>query len=768
MDKSDKETHSSHPASQGVTKLFRPSGSLRNRLLKDSLAKFVVTIGGALVVLAVAGILAVIVSEVVPLFKPAHVVASVPPSLNDPIEKPIAIELDESTGVLCSVGESGRAVCRSLGSVGVLADVAFKLDLDEKFTCFSRPEPGRLYMGTSQGRVVPLNISFVKDRNSAGEESLRATLEFGSPLLMSKEPFSLHALAVDTSGNKLVLAGAGKDAELRLYRRTQSRSLIGGGAPTEERERILVDTIGEVSAIVFGRHSADLYLGTSAGELIRYANVSRSYKQQNKVFASSNKKVPITALEFLLGGETLISGDAHGEVKSWMLVSRDSLKADSQINEPGDDATSVLRIIKTFPKHERAISGIAASGRYRFFATLDSAGDVVIHHSTTGISSATVRTGVSDSSGISFSNKGEGVLVVGQDRALAKLALNWQYPEASIGALFGKVAYEGYPEPTLVWQSSGASDEFEPKLSLVPLLYGTMKGTFYALIFAVPVALLGALYTSEFMSSRVKGFVKPVIELLAGIPSVVLGFLAGLWLAPKLVDYVIGLFLAPWMILVFIVVGGSLIYPRLEKTQHLKHHPLPLLVGLVLLAIGSAFYVGACVQADYFPQGFTFWLEQIGMTYDQRNSLVVGIAMGFAIVPVIFTIAEDCLSSVPASARAASLALGANRWQTATLVVLPAALSGVFSAVMIGFGRAVGETMIVLMATGNTPIMDFSMFTGFRAMSANIAVELPEAPQGGTLYRVLFLCAFVLLAFTSVVNFLAELVRQRLRRRLRQ
>jgi phosphate transport system permease protein len=167
-----------------------------------------------------------------------------------------------------------------------------------------------------------------------------------------------------------------------------------------------------------------------------------------------------------------------------------------------------------------------------------------------------------------------------------------------------------------------------------------------------------------------------------------------------------------------------------------------------------------------FGADFKGWLNSAtGLIYDQRNSLVVGLAMGFAVIPIIFTIAEDAFSSVPSNLTAASLALGASRWQTALRVVLPTASPGIFSAVMIGFGRAVGETMIVLMATGNTPTMDWSIFNGMRTLSANIAVEIPEAPGGGTLYRVLFLAALLLFGMTFVVNTLAEIVRQRLRER---
>jgi phosphate transport system permease protein len=142
--------------------------------------------------------------------------------------------------------------------------------------------------------------------------------------------------------------------------------------------------------------------------------------------------------------------------------------------------------------------------------------------------------------------------------------------------------------------------------------------------------------------------------------------------------------------------------------------------------------------------------------------------MGFAVIPLIYTLAEDALNSVPEHLRAASLACGATLWQTALWVVLPTAISGVFSAIMIGMGRAVGETMIVVMAAGNTPIIDWNIFNGLRALSATIAVELPEAVKDGTLYRILFLAGLVLFAMTFIINTLAEVVRLRFRKRASQ
>ncbi|MBL6987542.1 MAG: ABC transporter permease subunit, partial [Methylobacter sp.] len=189
-----------------------------------------------------------------------------------------------------------------------------------------------------------------------------------------------------------------------------------------------------------------------------------------------------------------------------------------------------------------------------------------------------------------------------------------------------------------------------------------------------------------------------------------------------------------------------------------------ILIPVILLSGWLAFKMSIPLETYMFHGTLQDWLrDEMGIGYDQRNSLVVGIAMGFAVIPTIFSIAEDAIFSVPKHLTVGSLALGATPWQTMIRVVLLTASPGIFSAVMIGFGRAVGETMIVLMATGNTPVMDFSVFQGMRTLAANIAVEMPESEVDSTHYRILFLAALVLFMFTFVFNTLAEVIRQRLR-----
>jgi phosphate transport system permease protein len=191
-----------------------------------------------------------------------------------------------------------------------------------------------------------------------------------------------------------------------------------------------------------------------------------------------------------------------------------------------------------------------------------------------------------------------------------------------------------------------------------------------------------------------------------------------------------------------------------------------LLIPVILLTGWLALSISHSLEAVFFDGNMRTWLgTNLGLQYDQRNSLVVGIAMGVAVIPTIFSITEDAIFSVPKHLTFGSLALGATPWQTLVRVVILTASPGIFSAVMIGMGRAVGETMIVLMATGNTPVMDLSIFQGMRTLSANVAVEMPESEVDSTHYRVLFLAAFVLFIFTFMFNTVAEIVRQRLRRK---
>jgi phosphate transport system permease protein len=248
--------------------------------------------------------------------------------------------------------------------------------------------------------------------------------------------------------------------------------------------------------------------------------------------------------------------------------------------------------------------------------------------------------------------------------------------------------WTGYDEPEYIWQPVSEIHKY----NLIPLIIGSLKATIVALLFAVPLALGAAIYVSQLANPKVKEWLKPGIELLAGIPSVVLGFF-----------------------------------------------------GLIIMA--------------------TFFQGILG--YESRlNAFVAGIALGLSVIPVVFSIAEDALTSVPRSFTQAALALGSSKWQAAWQIVLPAALPGVFAAVVLGFGRAIGETMVVLMASGNASIVSWNLFDSTRTMTATIAAELAETVFGGHHYRILFLIGALLFLAAFLSNMLADVVIHRLKSRL--
>lgn len=229
-----------------------------------------------------------------------------------------------------------------------------------------------------------------------------------------------------------------------------------------------------------------------------------------------------------------------------------------------------------------------------------------------------------------------------------------------------------------VWQPVSS----EPKYGIMPLILGTAKTTFLAILIAAPLAILAAIYTAFFAPRRLREIMKPIIELIAGFPSVVVGFFC-----------------------------------------------------LMLVA-------------DFVQSTF-------GVEY-RLNAIVGGIGLAIAIVPVIFTITEDSLMSVPKSYREASLALGATEWQTAFKVMLPAALPGVVAAVLLGVGRAFGETMIALMATGNAAVYSASMIEPVRTLAATIGAEMGEVIWGSLHYNLLFMLGVLLFLVSFIINALTE------------
>ena len=230
----------------------------------------------------------------------------------------------------------------------------------------------------------------------------------------------------------------------------------------------------------------------------------------------------VTTLGFLIGDRTLVVGDSAGGVSTWQIIP-----------PPGGGERRLTRVYQ-FEGHPGPVVALGFSERDKGFATGDASGLVRVHYGTSGQTLLSMKAEGGDLRSVVFAPKADGVLAVNGKGTIAQWQLDNPHPEVTFKTIFGKVWYEGYSQPEYVWQSTGGTDDFEAKFSLTPLIFGTIKGTVYALLIAVPLALLGALYVSEFMHPTVKGYVKPVIEVMAALPSVVLGFLAGLWLAPMI------------------------------------------------------------------------------------------------------------------------------------------------------------------------------------------------------------------------------------------
>ncbi|BDX05315.1 ABC transporter permease subunit [Planctobacterium marinum] len=331
----------------------------------------------------------------------------------------------------------------------------------------------------------------------------------------------------------------------------------------------------------------------------------------------------------------------------------------------------------------------------------------------------------------------------------------------SFASFWQELWYDGYPEPDYIWQTSSATDQAQAKFSLVPLVMGSIKAAFLAIVVAMPLAIGSAIYTAYYAGPRLRRLIKPYVEVLEAIPSVVIGFLAAIWLLPVSENYLLAVLLfllfTPLFLLLFVWLN--------ETNRHRNIYGWELLFfTLLIFAFLFAFHWLQSANPDWFRW---LWRTDTGglLSSELKSTFVLAIALGIAIIPTVFSIAEDAIYQVPSSLAKASFAMGASRTQTLLRIVLKVALPGILSALMLGFARAVGETMIVLMVSGNTPVADWSLLESMRSMTANLAIELPEAQPDSVHYQVLFFIALLLFMFTFVFNTLAEFLRIRLRHR---
>lgn len=730
--------------------------------LIDRFMTHFIKVGGVSIVAAVMGIFIFIFFQILPLFKGADV------------HEKRTIDLGAGDYVRVGVDEWGERpfVLVSDGTPlflvnGKLEAAALELPEGAAITSFRyRPVDQTIVYGTSGGQFFTVKVSYEPEFAKGGARSIKHELIQGP----------LYAAGVEAAVSDIDMAGTEREMaaavvlgqpgahQVRLATFEREVTLFGAGELALSRTHDLTSRVsGDPQKVLVSSTGEEVLIATSEDHVHFFQKTAGEVylRQTFDPFGDLVDK-SIASMHFILGDVSVVFTNDSGINRVYSL---------SEIT-PGEPRQYVRA--KEFPALKGCADFYAKSLRNKSF--LIGHGDrVSLRHATTETVRWEKSLGTHIKDGV-IGGKYNLILLLDENNKLHYYDLKDPHPEASFKAFFSKLVYEGSPVPRYEWQSTGGTDDFEPKLSLIPLIVGTLKGTIYAMFFALPVALLAAIYTSQFLKPSYRAVVKPTMEIMASLPSVVLGFFAALWLAPLIETKV------PSMLMTVLIVplaalgfgwGWSKLPYNIRRlippgTEFIVFTPIFLVLAAVCWQAGplieQLFFRAKDPVTGALTADFRLWWPQVsGTPFEQRNSLVVGFVMGFAVIPLIFTIAEDSLSNVPAFLRSGSLALGASRWQTSLWVILPTASAGIFSALMIGLGRAIGETMIVVMATGNTPVMDLNMFSGMRTLSANIAVELPEAPHHSTLYRALFLGAMALFMATFLINTLAELLRQRLR-----
>lgn len=728
-----------------------------------------IKIGGFGVIAAVLGIFVFIFSQIIPLFRGAKIEEMQSVSL--PPQSYGILGLDEWAQLPFVVTQDGQLSFVDLQNPSPLRAAKLPFSENKKFSSVGYdPESQTLLYGTEDGYFALLKIRFEKQTEGALTKVI-PQLKTSPFYSLMPQTGSVHALDYADAGETQVAAAILESEgrrEVHALTLNREENLMGEGElKTGENINLSPSIQGKPVTVRVNQSAQAVVVATEDGMVYYFQREGENFQLRQNFRPFADLSDPrIASMNYLFGGVSLYFTHESGANRLFSLFVA-----------PGEEQRRFGQT-KTFPPLPGGADFYSPSLRNKAF--------LVGHEKLASLRYATTEEirwqkelPLSVSLGV-LSRKYNRMALLDQNSTLHLYNLDDPHPESGWKAFFGKIWYEGSPRPAYVWQSTGGSDAFEPKLSLIPLIIGTLKGTFYALIFSIPIALLAALYTSQFLDPDLRKYIKPTMEIMASLPSVILGFLAALWLAPLIEDKIPSVLLALVLVPLATFLLG-IVWTRLPISIRAR---LPvgqewlLLLPVMLLAYWGAWSLGPALERLLFVvtdpttgeriADFRLWWPHVtGTPFEQRNSLVVGFMMGFAVIPIIFTIAEDSLSAVPPNLRSGALALGASRWQTAFRVILPTAFAGIFSAIMIGLGRAVGETMIVLMATGNTPIMNFDIFSGMRTLSANLAVELPEAPFQGTLYRALFLGALLLFAMTFLLNTVAELLRHRIRERFK-
>lgn len=751
------------PATSLLPDVERRQKLRKKRAFSDGFSRYGVGTGGIGVIVALGLIFVYLFYETLPLLKPVRVDFTTEFAVagDDDDAATMHLTLDRYQQIGGRFSETGAITFFDVQNGALLSRLQVPIPDGERVTSFGRGENRRSLFayGFSNGSVLPIKVEY--PQTFAGDtRTITPKLSFPlgeEPILIGDTQVETYsALGIVEGRGGYIVAGGTETGDIAMALFSSRTNLMTGAIQVQRQDYALPSIGRPVRQILVPETLRNLYVIDERGQLFSFDIVDRDNPFLVEEVGLMDEGAHVTAAEFLVGSRSLVIGGSDGSLRQWFPVR--------------DDEAGISRItfVRSFRSHPGAVTFIEPEYLRKGFLTGDDTGTVGLHYATSSATLARLQVGKEPIERLAVGPVGSLALIWTRGAATLKvLEIDNPHPQVSFRSLWRRVWYEGRDSAGFVWQSSSADDAFEAKFSLVPLSLGTLKAALFAMLLAMPLAILGAIYTAYFMAPAIRRIVKPSIELMEALPTVILGFLAGIWLAPyvenNLPILVTGALSFPLMILVSGFAWSRL--PLRIRSVVPSGWEALLLVPVMLLTGWFVVASSPWIELAFFNGSMRQWFTDVGIPYDQRNALIVGLAMGFAVIPTIFSIAEDAVFSVPRHLTQGSLALGATPWQTVTGVVLLTASPGIFSAVMIGFGRAVGETMIVLMASGNSPIVNFNIFEGMRTLAANIAVELPETAVGSTHFRVLFLSALVLLVFTFILNTAAEVVRQRLRQR---
>jgi phosphate transport system permease protein len=488
------------------------------------MARWVVGIGGTGVIVALALIFIYLFYEVAPLFRSASlapVAEYAVPDVNP--EQTVHIALERYNEYAVAYNRDASVVFFRTDGGDDRESHALALPERVVPTSFAVAAPrSRLAAyGLSDGSVLIARhdylISYPDDRRHLDpilDHPLGET-----PIEIDPQRQAIVALAIQETGNGFLIAGETVDGRLLVTRFTSRTNFMTGETELSAESHPLGRMQAPSRFMLINGSGRNLLIADERGVLHNY-DIS---VPANAVLKQSKRVVPegrtVTAMNFLTGTLSFVIGGSDGSVAQWYLV-RDE-----------ENIYHITRV-REFRGHSAPVTGVIPEMGRRGFITTATDGTLGVHY---GTSHATVLTqnildGAIAAAAVSPVNTA--MLLLDGEANIRRYDYDNPHPEVSWSSLWGKVWYEGRGQEEYVWQASSGSDEFEPKFSLVPLSVGTLKAAFFAMLFAMPLAIMGAIYTAYFMTPKLRGKVKPTIEVMEALPTVILGFLAGLWLAP--------------------------------------------------------------------------------------------------------------------------------------------------------------------------------------------------------------------------------------------